>query len=211
MPFAADPTVARYEPLAELSDKQIEFKRAVIAHNPSEEEAYYARKAHHEAEEKARVEFQLRRHQHFLKEAGAANSAMTVGQAKKYARSRAASMLKQAFETFETVLMSPDAKLGDKLDVANEMIKRAVGPYSVPNTVGTVAEAKALAEQAPVDAIDTVMTAYANGECDKDFVTTLLGLLGAKVNGLRIEQAGAKKSADKVAAPIDRPPSGKIV
>ncbi|RUX97433.1 MULTISPECIES: hypothetical protein [unclassified Mesorhizobium] len=211
MSFPADPNVARYAPLAELTDKQLEFKRAVIWHNPSEEEVYLARKAKHEAEEKARTEFQLKRHQHFLKEAGAANSAMTVGQAKKYARGRAASLLKQAFEVMEQVLLSPEAKLADRLDIASEMMKRAVGPHSVPNTIGSAAEAKALTELAPTDAIDTVMKAYANGECDKDFVTTLLGLLGAKVNGLKLEQAGAKRSAEKAGEGIVRPPSGKIV
>lgn len=174
--------------------------------NLSEEEAFLVRAAQREHDDRARTEFKKKRHEYFLNAAGAKHSGMDVATAKKYVRARAASCLQQAFETLEEVLVN--GKTADRLEVANEIIKRSVGPAAVPNSLS---DAKGLTDLAPVEAIDTVLTAYANGECDEQFVKTLLGLLGAKVNGLRIEQAGAKKSAEKVANPIGRPPSGKVV
>lgn len=177
-----------------------------VLDNLSEAEVFAARVAQRESEDRARAEFKKQRHEYFLRAAGAKHSGMDVATAKKYVRARAASCLQQAFETLEEVMVN--GKIADRLEVAGEIIKRAVGPAAVPNSLS---DAKGLTELAPVDAIDAVLTAYANGECDEQFVKTLLGLLGAKVNGLKIEQATAKKSADKVANPIGRPPSGKIV
>ncbi|MEQ1955383.1 hypothetical protein [Mesorhizobium sp. CN2-181] len=195
------------KPIVELSDEQLEHLRRTSATNLSEEEAWAAKRLRQEAEERRRADHLKKRHEHFLGNVGARGDAMDVATAKKYVRARAASCLKQAFEVMEEVLTS-NGKLQDRLDVASEIIKRAVGPAAVPNSLG---DARELTNLAPVDAIDTVLQSYANGECDETFVKTLLGLLGAKVNGLKIEQVTAKKSADKLADPIKRPPSGKVV
>lgn len=148
------------------------------------------------------------RHRYFLNAVGAKSDALDVATAKRYVRARAAASLGKAFEVFETLLLSDGAKLADRMQVAEELLKRAVGPAQVPNAISDTSK---LTDLAPADAIDTVMTAYANGECDDAFVKTLLGLLGAKVNGLKLEQGRAKKSADKVGEKIAKPPSGKVV
>ncbi|PAP91393.1 hypothetical protein [Mesorhizobium wenxiniae] len=206
MPFTLNLDVRGIKPIAELTDEQAEFKWQIIIRNLSVDEEYRARKAQREAEDQARADFLKKRHEYFLNDAGAKNSAMSVASAKKYVRARAAASLRMAFEVFEETLHT--GKVADRLDVANEIIKRAVGPAAVPNSITA---AKELTELAPTEAIDTVLQAYAKGECDEHFVKTLLGLLGAKVNGLRLEQAGAKRSADKVGNPIGKPPSGKVV
>ena len=78
----------------------------------------------------------------------------------------------------------------------------------MPNSI---TDAEQLTELAPVDAIDVALEAFGRGECDEAFVKTLLGLLGAKVNGLKIEEELAKKSKVKSWGTIKRPPSGKVV
>lgn len=193
-------------PIEEFTDEMREFKWQVIIHNLSDDENYRARKAQREAEDQAKADHLKKRHEYFLQSVGAKNSAMDVAAAKKYVRSRAAASLRQAFEVLEETLHN--GKVADRLDVANEMIKRAVGPAAVPNSI---TDAKELTELAPTEAIDTVLQAYAKGECDETFVKTLLGLLGAKVNGLKLEQAGAQRSATRTGNPIGRPPSGKVV
>ena len=194
------------EPIKVFTAEMREAWWRTVLNNMSEAEVFAARAAAREREDRARAEFKKQRHEYFLHSAGAQHSGMDVATAKKYVRARAASCLQQAFETLEEVLVN--GKTADRLEVANEIIKRSVGPAAVPNSLS---DAKGLTNLAPVDAIDAVLAAYANGECDEAFVKTLLGLLGAKVNGLKLEQATAKKSADKVANPIGRPPSGKIV
>ena len=91
--------------------------------------------------------------------------------------------------------------MAEKVDVALELVKRAVGPHAVPNSI---TNAEQLTELAPVDAIDVALRAYGNGECDEGFVKTLLGLLGAKVNGLKVEEELAKKSTPKVGPKIQK-------
>jgi hypothetical protein len=156
------------------------------------------------------AEYQNARHKKFTVLAGGEpDRYMTLAQAKKYARTRSADQLRAAFEFLEDVMSGKIAvNLKDRIDVAYELIKRAVGNHSVLNAM---ADPKQLAELAPVDAIDSVMKAYGNGEVDEQFVKTLLGLLGAKVNGLKIEQELDRKSAQKVSDRISKPPSGKVV
>lgn len=206
MSFSLKFNASAVTPIEEFSEELRDAKWYSIVTNLSDAEAMRARQLRIDYEDKLREEYKQKRHEYFLNAAGAKHSGMSVGEAKKYVRARAASCLRQAFEVLEETLTSP--KVADRLEVANEIIKRSVGPAAVPNSI---TDAKELTNLAPVDAIDTVLTAYANGECDESFVKTLLGLLGAKVNGLKLEQAGAKKSAEKVANPIGRPPSGKIV
>lgn len=207
MSFSIIFNAADFKPIIEFSAEMRERWWYTCITNLSDAENWQARKLQREHEERAKLEHQKKRHEYFLANAGAKHSGMSVSEAKKYVRARAASCLKQAFEVLEEALNGA-GKIADKLDVANEMIKRAVGPAAVPNSIS---DAKGLTELAPVDAIDTVLQSYANGECDEQFVKTLLGLLGAKVNGLKLEQVTAKKSAEKVADPLRKPPSGKVV
>jgi hypothetical protein len=207
MSFPLTFNARQVKPIEVFSAEMREHWWYTVITNLSLTEEWQARKAQREYEERRAAEYQKKRHEYFMNSAGAKHSGMSVAEAKKYVRARAASCLKQAFEVMEEVL-NGNGKLADKLDVANELIKRAVGPAAVPNSIGN---AKELTELAPVDAVYTVLQAYANGECDENFVKTLLGLLGAKVNGLKIEQVTAKKSADKVADPLKKPPSGKVV
>ena len=93
------------------------------------------------------------RHQYFLEAAGAKHNGMSVAEAKKYVRARAASSLRQSFEVLEQAL-SQAGKVAEKVDVALELVKRAVGPHAVPNSI---TDAKQLTELAPVDAIDTFL------------------------------------------------------
>ena len=94
-----------------------------------------------------------------------------------FGRGRRIASLRQSFEVLEQAL-SQAGKVAEKVDVALELVKRAVGPHAVPNSI---TNAEQLTELAPVDAIDVALRAYGNGECDEGFVKTLLGLLGAKV------------------------------
>ncbi|WP_146606100.1 hypothetical protein [Mesorhizobium kowhaii] len=175
--------------------------------NMSLEETVAMNDAIKAANARALKEYNDKRHQYFLQAAGAAHNAMSIGEAKRYVRARAASSLRQAFEVLEQA-MQQAGKVGEKVDIANEIVKRAVGPHAVPNSM---TDAKQLTELAPVDAIDAALEAYGRGEIDEAFVKTLLGLLGAKVNGLVVEQELAKKSAGKAGAPLKKPPSGKVV
>ena len=205
------------EPKAVFTKEEREEWYRSLFRNPSAEE-YEILLARHEAyKEKQRKDEQLRveklrddLHAHYCKLAGGRTEAvMSITQAKRYVRARAADSLRAAFETLEHVIAKgSNAPLKDKLDVAYEILKRAAGPATA---VSAVPDVKALAELAPVDAIDAVMKGYAAGDCDENFVKTLLGLLGAKVNGLKIEQELDRKSAAKVGDKIQKPPKGKVV
>jgi len=156
-------------------------------------------------QEQAREDY----HKRLLEHVGSKTGGMTIAQAKIYARSRATNKLRSAFEFLEDVVDGKIAvNLKDRLDASYEIIKRAAGNHAVLNAIPDPQKVAALA---PVDAIDTVMQAYGNGLVDETFVKTMLGLLGAKVNGLRLEQESDKKSTKKVLDKIDKPPSGKIV
>lgn len=199
MPFPMSFNAYTVKPIIEFTDEQMEYL---------DKHGVRPRCGVVPTREQIVASMNLRRHQFFAKAAGATGDDMDVATAKKYVRARSASLLKNVFETFEHVLLSPNSKPADKMLVAEEMMKRAVGPATVQNGIANV---KGLTEMAPVDAIDAVLTAFAKGECDETFVKTLLGLLGAKVNGLKIEQELAKKSAQKMGDKLNKPPSGKVV
>ena len=101
-------------------------------------------------------------------------------------------------DTLEEALNDPECKQTTKISVALTAIQRAVGPSEIPNGIKAN-----LTEMAPVDIIDLVLQEHANGGVTKDFVHTMLGLLAAKVQGLKFEgmvQRAKERDAKSAAA-----------
>jgi len=201
------------QPIKEFTSEMRAEWYKTCCENLCYEEAVALHNARVEHEKQKHQKFLTDLHNYFVKAVGAdPDRAMTVAQAKHYVRLRASESLRAAFETFENVLRKgSNAPLKDQLDVSYEIMKRAVGPATALSTMPDVRGQTALTDLAPVEGVDRVLKAYANGEVDADFVKTTLGLLGAKINGLRIEQESDRKSTKKVTDKIQKPPSGKVV
>ncbi|MDQ6433764.1 hypothetical protein RB623_06825 [Mesorhizobium sp. LHD-90] len=210
MPFYFWYDARQHEPIGTFSAELREQHFITCCENMSHDEAVGAYEAQKKAYEAQQEQKRIQLHEHYVARAGGKpNFVMSVAQAKAYVRLRAADSLQAAFETYENVLRKgSNAPLKDQLSVAEEILKRAVGPAQVVNAVPNV---QALTELAPVDAVDSVLRSFAAGAVDEKFVATLLGILGAKVNALAAEQALDKKSAQKVSDRIQKPPPGKVV
>lgn len=201
---------ASVEPIEEFTEEMRGQWLSTCCNNLADYEVQWLQQKEIADEKRRRAKFLDDMHVHYCKLAGTEPKfTMSPTQAKRYVRARASDCLRAAFETIEHVLaVGSNAPLKDKLDVAYEMLKRAAGPATVVNSMPNV---KGLIELAPMDAVDAVMKSYAAGEVDENFVKTLLGLLGAKINSLKVEQELDRKSARKVEDKLKRPPSGKVV
>ncbi|MGX8007924.1 hypothetical protein ACVDG8_002410 [Mesorhizobium sp. ORM8.1] len=132
---------------------------------------------------------------------------LNLTQAKAYIRARTLHMLPKALDTLDAALLDDKGKSADKVMLALDYIKRANERSSM--------DAGKLAKVPPADAVELVMTAFANGDCDEAFAKTMLTILGQKVESAKVQGAmeAARKKAEKASGkgpiPREQPSSDK--
>lgn len=110
-----------------------------------------------------------------------------VALAKTFARARSFALMQQAFDTLEEIMSDITAKPAERANAAAKILERALGPATVPN--GTSID---LSQLAPVEGIDLIMTEYNAGNCNEQFAKTMIDLLAAKVQGLKLTEIAAR-------------------
>ncbi|RAZ88509.1 hypothetical protein DPM33_23580 [Mesorhizobium hawassense] len=115
----------------------------------------------------------------------------SLTEAKAYIRARTLHMLPKALDTIDAALADEKGKLADRATLALDYIKRANERSSM--------DAGRLAQVPPADAVELVMTAFANGDCDEAFAKTMLTILGQKVESAKVQSAmeAARKKVEK--------------
>ncbi|TIM06690.1 MAG: hypothetical protein E5Y67_30850 [Mesorhizobium sp.] len=99
-----------------------------------------------------------------------------TAKAKQYSRGYAFQKLPQAWLNIGNALTDPNIKLGDKIDISLEVIKRAIGPAEMPSSMNVDFTAIA-----PMEGIDLLIKARAAGTITSDFADSMIKLLKSKI------------------------------
>ncbi|WP_204340588.1 hypothetical protein, partial [Rhizobium ruizarguesonis] len=115
-----------------------------------------------------------------------------AGAALLYTRGRAFQLLRPAWDTLQTAMEAKDTRPAAKIELALEIIKRAVGNATVPNGIGAD-----LAKMVPSEAIDLVLKHAAEGRISMEFADGLIKTLRSKVKAALHEEEIRKRGGAK--------------